>query len=130
MVVDAQVHGLRQRPLELLGSGGGGEVEEGAGDRGDGDALVAGGVPGIEGTRAVQADPRDPVPGRGGGDVDALLVGAEQAPVRGGAAVAEHRPGAAGQHRREAVALGRARRVADGVNAAVHAPQAARAARQ
>ena len=31
----------------------------------DRDALVAGGVLGIEGTRAVQADPRDPVPGAG-----------------------------------------------------------------
>ncbi|MGC1801896.1 MAG: hypothetical protein WA701_16050 [Solirubrobacterales bacterium] len=59
MVVELQALGLRERSLEVMGWDVRGEVEQGAGEGGGGDALVVGGVPGSEGMRAVQADPRD-----------------------------------------------------------------------
>jgi hypothetical protein len=75
LVVELEVHGLREGVLELVIARRRRQVEQCAGDRRDRDALVAGGVLGIEGTSAVQAGPRDPVAGRGGGDVNALLGG-------------------------------------------------------
>jgi hypothetical protein len=56
VVVEPQALGLRERPLELAGARRRGEVEQGATDGGGRDALVVGGVLGIEGARAVQAD--------------------------------------------------------------------------
>ena len=105
LVVELQVHGLRQRPLELVVSHRCRQVEQGAVDGRDRDAFVAGGVLGIEGTSAVQADPRDPVPGRGRHHVDALLVSREEPPLRRRAAMAEHRAGPAGQHGCQPMAL-------------------------
>ena len=49
VVVEARALGLGQRALETVRADAGGEVEQGAGHRGDGDAVVAGGVLGIEG---------------------------------------------------------------------------------
>jgi hypothetical protein len=49
VVVELEALGLRERPLEAVGAHAGGKVEERAGDGGDWDALVAGGVSGIEG---------------------------------------------------------------------------------
>jgi hypothetical protein len=42
---------------------------------------VVGGVLGIEGTRAVQADPRDASAGRGGGDLGERWFVVEEVPV-------------------------------------------------
>ena len=64
LVVELEVHGLRQRAFELVVSHRCRQVEQGAVDGRDRDAFVAGGVLGIEGTRGVQADPRDAVRGR------------------------------------------------------------------
>ena len=50
VVVEAEVLGLGERSLEAVGADHGGEVEEGAGDRGDRDCFVGGGgVSGIDG---------------------------------------------------------------------------------
>jgi hypothetical protein len=68
------------------------DVEERAVHRRGRDALVVGGVLGIEGTRAVQADPRDASPGSGGGDLGASRLVLEEVPMDGGADVAEDRP--------------------------------------
>ena len=96
---------------------------------GDRDALMVGDVLGIEGTRTVQADPRDPAPGRGGGHLRARRVVLQEVPVDGGAEMAEHRALAAGQDRREPPALAGEHRAADGVDAAVDPAQAARPSR-
>ena len=80
LVVELQVHGLCQRALELVCSCGCRQVEQGAVDRRDRDAFVVGGVLGIEGTRRVQADPRDAVAAAGRGHVDALLARWRAAP--------------------------------------------------
>lgn len=84
LVVELEVHGLCQRSLELVWACRCRQVEQGAVDRRDRDAFVVGGVLGIEGTSAVQVDPRDPVPGRGRHHVNAHLVGREESPLRGG----------------------------------------------
>ena len=123
VVVELQALGLGERALELAAAGGRRDVEQGAGDRRGRDALVAGGVLGIEGASAVQADPRGAVAAARRGDVDARLVGAEQAPVGGGAAMAEDRARPAGEHRREPAALDAQRCVPDRVHAAVEAVQ-------
>ena len=93
LVVELEVHGLREGVFELVCSCRRRQVEEGAVDRRDRDAFVVGGVLGIEGTSAVQADPRDAVAGCGGGDVDALLAGREEFPVGRSAAMAHTAPG-------------------------------------
>jgi hypothetical protein len=49
VVVDPEALGLRERTFEAVLADGGGEVEQGARDRRDGDALVGGHVTGIEG---------------------------------------------------------------------------------
>jgi hypothetical protein len=49
VVVELEALGLRERSFEAAFRHRRGEVEEGAGDGGGGDALVAGGVTGIEG---------------------------------------------------------------------------------
>ena len=49
VVVELQALGLRQCPLEVMGRDVGGDVEQGAREGGGRDALVVGGVPGIEG---------------------------------------------------------------------------------
>ena len=58
VVVDLVAHGLADRVLEVVLRAARGEVEEGLGERGDGDASVVVVSLGIEGTCAVQADPR------------------------------------------------------------------------
>ena len=65
VVVELQALGLRERALELAGACGGREIEQCAVDRRDRDAFVVGGVLGIEGARAVQADPRGAVAAAG-----------------------------------------------------------------
>jgi hypothetical protein len=90
LVVELQVHGLRQRSLELVCSCGCRQVEQCAVDRRDRDALVAGGVLGIEGTRGVQADPPDALATARRHHIDARLVGRQQAPVGRRAAMGEH----------------------------------------
>jgi hypothetical protein len=67
VVVELQAFGLRKGSLEVVLGDVRGDVEERAVDRRGRDALVVGGVLGIEGPRTVQADPRDPAPGRRGG---------------------------------------------------------------
>ena len=49
VVVDLVAHGLAERVLEVVLRAARGEVQQGLGDRRDRDALVAGGVLGIEG---------------------------------------------------------------------------------
>ena len=88
------------------------------------DALVVGGVLGIEGMRAVQADPRDALAGRGGGDLGARRFVVEEVPVHRRAHVAEHRAGPAGQDGRQPPPLPREHRPTDRVDAAVHPAQA------
>jgi hypothetical protein len=100
LVVELEVHGLCQRSLELVFSCRCRQVEQGAVDRRDRDAFVAGGVLGNEGTSAVQVDPRDPVPAARCRHVDALLAGREELPLRRRAAMAEHRAGPACENRR------------------------------
>jgi hypothetical protein len=101
----------------------GNPIEQRAGDRRDRDALMASGVLGIEGTRAVQADPRGAVAAAQGGDVDACLVGVQQAPVRSGAHVAEHRPRPAREHRGQPPPLAPEARVPERVDTLVNAMQ-------
>ena len=127
LVVELQVHRLCQRPLELVCSCGCRQVEQGAVDRRDRDAFVVGGVLGIEGTGRVQADPRDGVTSAGGGHVDALLVGREQLPMGGRAAMAQDCARPAGQDCRQPMALRAQQRVAQRVHAVVDAMQPPRA---
>src|SRR5205085_7149899 len=91
VVVDLVAHGLADRVLEVVHRAARGEVEEGLGEGGDGDASVRGGVSGIEGAPAVQADPRGASCRRGGGDVRLRRLVGEQAPVECRAHVAEDR---------------------------------------
>jgi hypothetical protein len=49
VVVELEALGLGERSLEAVFADRGREVEEGAGDGGDRDAFVGGGVTGIEG---------------------------------------------------------------------------------
>jgi hypothetical protein len=49
VVVELQALGLRQRPLEVMLGDLRRDVQQGAGEGGDGDAVVVGGVLGIEG---------------------------------------------------------------------------------
>jgi hypothetical protein len=127
VVVQAQPLGLGDRALELAAARHGRDIEQRAVDRRDRDAFVVGGVLGIEGARAVQADPRGAVAAARGADVDARLIGPEQAPVGGGRAVGEHGAGATGQHRRQPMPLGAQRGVPEGVDAVVNPVQPARA---
>ena len=82
---------------------------------------MAGGVLGIEGTRTVQADPRGAVAAARGGDVDACLVGAQEAPVRGGGPVAEDRAGPAGEHCGQPAPLDAQRGVPEGIDTVMDA---------
>ena len=91
VVVELEPLGLRQRPLEVVLWGVGGNIQQRAVHRRCWNPFMAGGVPGIEATRTVQADPRDPSPGRGGGHLRARRVVAQEVPVDRGADVAEHR---------------------------------------
>jgi hypothetical protein len=61
LVVELQAFGLRERPLEVVVRDLRRDVEQRAVDRRGRDALVVGGVLGIEGIRAVQADPGTPL---------------------------------------------------------------------
>ena len=86
--------------------------------------LVAGGVLGIEGTSAVQADPRGAVAAAGSGDVDARLVGARAGPS------ARPRCGGSGRRSGPQARTAASRRpsarsaaMADGVDAAVEQVQ-------
>jgi hypothetical protein len=91
VVVDAEFLRLRERPLEVVLWGVAGDIQQRAVHGRDRDALMAGGVLGIEGTRTVQADSRDPVPGRGGGHLGAGRVVPQEIPVHRRAEMAEHR---------------------------------------
>jgi hypothetical protein len=127
VVIQAQPLGLGDRALELAAARHGRDIEQRTVDRRDRDAFVVGGVLGIEGACAVQADPRGAVAAARGGDVDTRLVGSEQAPVGGGGAVGEHGAGAAREHRRQPVALGARRGVPEGVDALMDPVQPAHA---
>jgi hypothetical protein len=124
VVVHAQPLGLGDRALEFAVARHRRDIEQRAVERGGRDALIRRGVLGIEGACAVQADPRGAVAAAGRGDVDACLVGPEQAPVGGRRAMREHRAGPAGQHRRQPVALCAQCGVSEGVDAAVEQLQA------
>jgi hypothetical protein len=87
VVVELQALGLRQRTLQVVGWNRCGDVEQGAVDRRDRDAFTVGGVLGIEGACAVQADPRDAVSGHGGGHLGSGCVVLQEVPVRRGAEV-------------------------------------------
>jgi hypothetical protein len=100
VVVELEALGLCERALEAVGADRGREVEESAGDGGDGDAFVGGGVTGIEGACAVQADARNAASRSGRRDVRARLLRAQEPPVRGGAAMAERRTRPAREDRR------------------------------
>jgi hypothetical protein len=124
-VVELEALGLAQGVLEVALGLVGCDVEEGSGDGGRRDSSVRGGVLGIEGMRAVQADPRGACSRRGGRDVGPGRVVAEQAPVDGRARVAQDGAGPARQDRREVPPLAGERGAADGVDAAVDPAQAA-----
>ena len=124
VVVDLVAHGLADRVLEVVLRAACGEVEEGLGEGGDGDASVGRGVPGIEGARAVQADPRGARLRRGRGHLGAWRVVGEQAPMDGGARVAQDGARPAREDRREVSPLAGERGAADRVDAAMDAAQA------
>jgi hypothetical protein len=124
VVVELQAFGLREGSLEVVLGDVRGDVEERAEDRRGRDALVVCGVLGIEGPRTVQADPRDPAPGRRGGHLRARRVVLQEVPVHRGADVTEHRALPARQHRRQPPPLPRHRRATHGVHAAMDPPQA------
>jgi hypothetical protein len=126
VVVELESFGLRERSLEVVVGDVRRDVEQCAVDRRDRDALMRRGVPGIEGTRTVQADPRDAMPGRRCGHLRARRVVLEKVPMRGRADVAEHRAVAVGHDRRQPPPLPRDRRATDRIDAAVQPAQAAR----
>jgi hypothetical protein len=79
--------------LEVLGGEDGGEVEEGAGDRGGRDAVADGGLVGLKG-RVVRGDARAPALPRRRQFGPGPLA---QSPQRSRRAVAQHRAGAGGE---------------------------------
>jgi hypothetical protein len=117
--VELKAFGLCERPLEVMVWGVGGDIQQCAVHRRYRYALVVGGVLGIEGTSTVQADPRDPVPGRGGGHFGAGRVVLQEPPVHCRAEVTEHRTLPAGQHCRQPPAFAPQHGVADRVDAAM-----------
>ena len=126
VVVELEALGLRERALEAVGADRGREVEEGAGDGGGRDALVGGGVTGIEGAGLMHRHARNRVAAVAYGHLRAGARRREQAPPRCGAAMAEHGPAAAGQDGREGPALATQPTVADRVDAAIEPMQAPR----
>jgi hypothetical protein len=127
-VVELQALGLRERPFEAVGADGGGEVEEGAGDRGDRHAFVGGGVAWEE-RGLVSSHTGDRVPPVWGGHIDGRLLRLEQSPPRGRAAIAEHGPLAAREHRRHVPPFAAEPVMADRIHTAMKAMNAARAKR-
>jgi hypothetical protein len=79
VVVHAQALRLGHRALEFALARQRRDVEQRAVHGRGRDALMGGGVLGIEGARAMQADPQGAVATARRGDVDARLVGSEQA---------------------------------------------------
>jgi hypothetical protein len=125
LVVELVAEGLAEGVVEVAPRSGGREVEEGPGEGGDRDASERGGISGIEGACAVQADPRGACFRRGRGHVRLRRVVGEQAPVDRRARVAQDGASAASQHRGEVSSLAGQCRAADRVDAAVDPPQAA-----
>jgi hypothetical protein len=124
VVVALQALGLRQRPLEVVVGDLCRDVEQRAVHRRGRDALVVGGVLGIEGVRAVQADPRDPLAGRRGGHFRARWFVVEEIPMNRRAHMTQCRAGAAGHDRRQPAPLARQDRATDRIHAAVRHPKA------
>jgi hypothetical protein len=120
--------GLVEQALEAVRLEGCGEVEDRAGGRGDGDALVAGDLGGTERPRPV--DPQSPALHAAGAarhaDVDDRRRAAAQVPQRDGARVAQRGAGTGSEDGGHPMPARREDGVADGVHAAVESVQAAR----
>jgi hypothetical protein len=101
-----------------------GEVQESSYRGGDRDAVVRRDVGAREGARPVQPDPRV-ASARRRGDVDGRAVPPVDVPQRGGRQVARDGLRPAGEHRGHHAGEGGWRAVANGVDAAVQAVQAA-----
>ena len=103
----------------------GGQVEQRAGERGDGDAVVAADVGGMQVGDAVRPDPVAAADvAAGDRDVQFAHGRRAQAPEHGGRGVAEQRALAVGQHRGHRVGERRLER-ADEIDTAMPAPQPA-----
>jgi len=106
---------LKRPPIDDAG-----EIEEGAGDRGAGDAPVDRAIGGRQGLSAVKLDASSAPPcAPAGGDVDAGARRSTEAQVIGRRAMRDHRAFSTGQDRRHQVSLARERPVAHGIYAFV-----------
>jgi hypothetical protein len=120
--------GLVEQAVEAVRLEGCGEVEDGAGGGGDGDALVAGDLGGTERPRSV--DPQSPALHTAGAarhaDVDDRRPAAAQVPERGGTRVAQRGTGTGSEDGGHPMSARREDGVADGVHTSVESMQPAR----
>ena len=118
--------GFVERTLELARGEHRREVEQGAGGRGDRDPVAGREVDPVKSGRAVEADrgTRSPTPRHA--HVRDPARRRHQPPQLGGASVAEHGAGPAGEHRREPTPVVADRRVTDRVDPGVYRVQPAR----
>jgi hypothetical protein len=110
--------GLVDGPLDLALVAFGGEVEDRAGDGGDGDAVVHGDLVGGKGA-FVEEERSSGAPLVRHRDLDTRLGPAPDAPEGRGRAVAQDCTGSAGEHRCHPSSLPRHRQMSDGVNGAI-----------
>ena len=125
VVEDAKPLGLCDRAVEVARLHRRREVEQRAGDGRDRDAVVAGGVLGVEGAWAVQADPPAAVPAPWCAHIHPGRVRRQQAPPCGRGSVAQDGAGPAREHRREIAPLPPDTLVSHGVHGCVKAVQSA-----
>jgi hypothetical protein len=124
-VVEVADLGLVERALQRAAGHRRGEVEKGAGDAGDSDAVVLGDLAGLQRRRSVDPEPGPlrPAAGAADGDIDARRAGGPDLPQRRGRRVAQHRARPGGQHGGHAPPVDRQHAMPDGVDAAVNPMQ-------
>lgn len=115
--------GLLDGSLESGSGHHAGEIAEGPVDCGDRDSVDHRDVPGPQLTRPMQVDARARTPaGPGNRHVNAGPRGGQQLPECGGAPVAEHGAGAAGEDLGEAMAAGGQASVTVGIDPVMQTP--------
>ena len=126
-VEQAQNQGLFERPPQPAFGLASRQVDERAREGGAGDALAGGGFVGVETAGAVHDDAADlPAAAPRRRDVDPARSGREQAEQGSSVAVAQHRAGAAGQHRGHVARIRQQPRMPDGVDLRMHRMQSLR----